>query len=51
MSSAICDGIMRQFVKVLRCPKCRKRRRHTVCERYDSFLFICRTCGVTTVSE
>jgi hypothetical protein len=43
MSGAICDGILSQRTTVWFCPHrdCRRRRRTTISERYDSSILKC----------
>lgn len=46
---SICSGIesVTERAKILRCPKCKRRRQHDALHRYDSTLFKCRKCGHT----
>lgn len=47
----ICSGILKERKPlILPCRKCRKRRKHRILERYDSFLAVCKKCGSTKVS-
>ena len=47
---AICNGILKTKRRIVRCPKCKRRRLHRVHERYDSFLWVCATCGLERFS-
>ena len=41
MCSAICNGVESVRATYVRCPKCGRRRRATVYERYDSSIIRC----------
>jgi len=41
MGSALCNGIIGEQTIVWRCPKCDKRRRTKMYERYDSVILEC----------
>ena len=49
MKTAICDGVLKQETRMLRCPQCRKRRKHRWLVRIDSWLTVCKSCGLTRV--
>ena len=38
---SICNGILSMCIRYRRCPTCKCKRRFTVYERYDSFLWEC----------
>lgn len=48
--SNICDGIEERTYRMLSCSKCKKKRKHELLWRYDSVVFRCGKCKLTTVT-
>ena len=47
----ICDMVEKVERRLLKCPKCRRKRYHRVRVSYDRLDFKCLTCGLFSVSE